>query len=68
VLITLTDQTEIAGYFGRRSMASSDPERRDIYIERVYTIPVDGGPWADVDRSMGMHVDGSQIAYIEFRR
>jgi hypothetical protein len=44
VLITLTDGTEIAGYFGRRSMASSDPERKDIYIERVYTVPEGGGP------------------------
>jgi hypothetical protein len=68
VLITLTDDTEIAGYFGSRSMASSDPDRKDIYIERVYKIPDDGRPWAEVDGSLGMHVDGSQIAYIEFRR
>lgn len=68
VLITLTEGTEIAGYFGRRSMASSDPDRKDIYIERVYTVPTDGGSWQEVDRSLGMHVNGSQIAYIEFRR
>ncbi len=68
VLITLSDGTEIAGYFGRRSMASSDPERKDIYIERVYTVPADRGPWEEVERSLGMHVDGSHIAYIEFRR
>jgi hypothetical protein len=67
VLITLTDGTEIAGYFGLRSMASSEPERKDIYIERVYTVPEDDGPWKEVERSLGMHVDGSQIAYIEFR-
>jgi hypothetical protein len=68
VLITLIDGTEIAGYFGRRSMASSDPERKDIYIERVYTVPAEGGVWQEVERSLGMHVNGSQIAYIEFRR
>lgn len=67
VLITLRDGTEIAGYFGRRSMASSEPEHKDIYIERVYRIPSGGGPWEEVERSLGMHVDGSQIAYIEFR-
>lgn len=67
ILITLADGTEIAGYFGSESMASSDPEHKDIYIERVYTIPGDGGPWLEVERSLGMHVDGSQIAYIEFR-
>ncbi len=68
MLITLTGGTEIAGYFGRRSMASSDPERKDIYIERVYTVPADGGPWQEVERSLEMLVNGSQIAYIEFRR
>lgn len=68
VLITLTDGTEIAGYFGKLSMASSDPERKDIYIELVYTVPDDGGPWSPVKDSLGMHVDGSQIAYIEFRK
>ncbi len=68
VLITLTDGTEIAGYFGRQSMASSDPSRRDIFVERVYTVPNDGGPWHEAERSLGVHVDGAQIAYIEFRR
>lgn len=48
-------------------MASSEPERRDIYIERVYEVPEDGGAWKEVERSLGMHVDGPQIAYIEFR-
>ncbi len=67
VLITLADGTEIAGYFGLRSMASSDPERKDIYIERVYKVPEGGGAWQEVERSLGMLVDGSQIAYIEFR-
>ena len=68
VLITLTDGTEIAGYFGRQSMASSDPSRRDIFIELVYTVPDDGGPWQEAEGSLGMHVDGAHIAYIEFRR
>lgn len=67
VLITLVDGTGIAGYFGYRSMASSDPERKDIYIEQVHTVPEDGSPWKPVERSLGMYVDGSQISYIEFR-
>lgn len=68
VLVTLTDGTEIAGYFGSRSLASSDPENRDIYIERVYKVPEDGAQWAAVEGSLGMHISGAQIAYIEFRR
>jgi hypothetical protein len=68
VLVTLTDGTVVAGFFGGDSMASSDPDRRDIYIEKLYTIPSDGGPWIEVKGSLGMQIDGSQIAYIEFRR
>lgn len=67
VLVTLSDGTEIAGFFGPNSMASSDPERRDIFLEKVYTIPDDGGAWVEVSSSLGMYVDGSQIAFIEFR-
>lgn len=68
VLVTLRDGAEIAGYFGPRSMASSDPERKDIFLERVYTVPPDDGPWKAVEHSLGVYVDGAQIAYIEFRR
>ncbi len=68
VLITLKDGTEIAGYFGGDSMASSDPDRRDIYIEKLYTVPADGSPWVEVGGSLGMQVQGDQIAYIEFKR
>lgn len=68
LLVTLTDGTEIAGYFGTQSMASSDPERRDIYLEMVYTIPEDGGPWQEVDRSLGMYIANTQISSIEFRK
>ena len=68
VLVTLTDGTEIAGYFGVRSMASSEPERKDIYIEQVYIEPDGGGPWEAVEDSLGMYIDGAKIAYIEFRR
>lgn len=67
VLVTLTDGTEIAGYFGKESMASSDPERRDIFIEKVYMVPDDGTPWVEVEGTLGMHIDGTQIAYIEFK-
>jgi Family of unknown function (DUF6338) len=67
VLITLNDGTEIAGYFGGRSMASSEPEHKDIYIEQVYKMPEDGGTWEAVEGSLGMHIDGTNIAYIEFR-
>ena len=67
--MTLTDGTEIAGYMAEQSMASSDPDRKDIYMELVYTLPEEeDGEWQPVEGSLGMHIDGSQIAYIEFKR
>src|SRR5215469_11576282 len=34
VLVTLRDGQQIAGFFGRQSMASSDRERKDLYLEK----------------------------------
>jgi hypothetical protein len=67
ILVTLRTGEQMAGYFGPQSMASSDPDRRDLYLERVYVIPPEG-PWKPVDRSCGMYIDGSQIAFVEFRQ
>jgi hypothetical protein len=67
VLVTLTAGREIAGFFGTKSMASSDPERRDIFIEKLYTVPADGSTWVEASGNLGIQVDGNQIAFIEFR-
>jgi hypothetical protein len=67
VIVTLNDGTQIPGYFGPSSLASSDPDHKDIFLEKVYTIPEGGGDWVEVERSAGIHIDGAQIAYIEFR-
>ena len=66
LLVTLTDGTKIAGYFGPQSMASSDPDRPDLYLEKVYTIP-QSGAWQEVTASRGMYIKGAQIAFIEFK-
>ena len=49
-------------------MASSDPERKDIFLEEAYTVPDDGTPWEAVAESLGVYIEGSQISSIEFRR
>ena len=67
VLVTLINGIEIAGFFGLDSMASSDPDRRDIYIERVYEIPANDGAWTPVERSLGIYISESQIAFIELK-
>ena len=37
VLVTLKDDTKLAGYCGRKSFMSSDPSKRGIYIKK-YTV------------------------------
>ena len=66
VIVTLTDGNLIAGYFGLQSLASSDPARRDIYLERQYVIPNEG-EWEEVPDARGIYIEGSHIAFIEFR-
>jgi Family of unknown function (DUF6338) len=69
VLVTLGNGTQIAGYFGPVSMASSDPDRRDLFLERVYTIPRNQQvPWKLVDRTGGVYIAGASIALVEFRK
>lgn len=65
VLVTLTDQTQLAGFLGDESMASSDPEHRDLYLERAYTIQ-ENGEWMPRERSQGVYIDGTQIVLVEF--
>jgi hypothetical protein len=36
VIVTYEDGTVIRGWFGERSLASSDPDRGDLYLERIY--------------------------------
>lgn len=67
MVVKLRDGTEIAGYFGAQSMASSDATSRDLFIEKVFSIP-DEGPWQRVEHSGGIWVDGSQISSVEFQK
>ena len=65
VIVTLKDDSIVAGLFGKDSFASSDYEERDIYIERVYRIQADG-TWVEVQRSEGILICNKQIKHIEF--
>ena len=44
VILTYDDGTKVYGYFGENSLAASDPERSDIYLERLYDVD-DSGQW-----------------------
>lgn len=36
VIVTYEDGTVLRGFFGEQSLASSDPERSDLFLERIY--------------------------------
>ena len=63
VIVTLKDGTRFLGFYGRKSFASSDPQRRDVYIEWIYDIDEDGD-WTY--RGKGLLVTAGEIKTIEF--
>lgn len=43
LIVTYEDGTVVYGYFGQKSLAASDGERSDLYLEQLYD--VDAGNW-----------------------
>ncbi len=64
VLVTLKDETKIAGYISGGSFMSSDPEERDIYIEKLYELE-DNDDWTNCDPKSILIMSG-EIQTIEF--
>jgi hypothetical protein len=42
VIVTYADGTTVYGFFGANSLAASDGERSDLYLERLYDVREDG--------------------------
>ena len=67
VIVTLTDDSVIYGKFSTKSFASSDPEERDLFIEKTY-IPNEKGKWIAAENNEGIYIHKDQIKTIEFLR
>ena len=67
VKIVLRDGTELGGYFGDKSFASSAPEPEQIYIEETWLLDSDGTFERPQNRSAGTIVVADDISYIELR-
>lgn len=65
VLVTMKDGSRVAGLFGSRSFASSEPGEQDLYIQEVFRINGDE-PWQRVPENDGILILGDQIKHIEF--
>jgi len=65
MVIVLKDGTVIRGIYGRNSRASSDPDRRDLFLEGVLTQDTKDR-WRVDPHTVGLWIDGSQIVTIKF--
>ncbi|MEW6203008.1 MAG: DUF6338 family protein [bacterium] len=65
ILVTLKDNSQVAGFFGNGSMASSELSERDIFIRMVFHID-ENGQWEKVEKTNGILIKGDQIKCIEF--
>ena len=64
VILTFRDGTIIYGYFGEQSLAATDPDRSDIYLERLYSYDEDG--WHEAQPPRGVWVALADLRLIEF--
>ena len=65
VIGTLTDDSVIYGEYSTKSFASSDPDERDLFLEKTY-IPDENGTWIEASRNEGIYIQKDQIKTIEF--
>lgn len=65
IMVTLTSDERVAGFFGRNSFASSDVGERDLYIEEEYIV-TEEGQWASRPTKVGILIPVKEIKYIEF--
>jgi len=68
VYIMLIDGREIRGWFGGDSFASSNPEERDIFVEKVYLKSTHSEQWEDNPENNGIYVPKDMIKFIEFKK
>lgn len=65
IIVTLKNGKTIYGKFSYQSFAASDPEERDLYIEKTYNIKEDM-TWQEDEKSKGILVSKNEIETIEF--
>ena len=65
VIITLENDKHIYGKFGYASLASSEKDERDIFLEEIYTLDEEE-QWVKKERTDGVWIKASNIKIIEF--
>lgn len=62
VIVTLIDGTRHFGWYSGNSFTSSDPDERDIYVEKAFD-----DQWRPDEYSAGFYIPKDQIKSIEFK-
>jgi len=65
VIVTYEDETVVRGHFGAESLAASDPERSDLYLERLYTVD-DDDQWIETMPGRSALLSLNNVRSIEF--
>ena len=65
VILTYDDGTKVYGYFGENSLAASNPERSDIYLERLYDVD-ETGQWYEKSPPRGGLLNLDRLRSLEF--
>lgn len=65
VIVTYKDGTEVFGFFGTQSLAATDDQRSDIYLERLYSVG-DDGQWTEATPPRSALLMLDDIRSIEF--
>jgi hypothetical protein len=65
VLVKLRSGGTVAGFFGTRSFASSDPEERDMFIEQVYHID-ESSVWHPMQDGHGTLIAKDEVLSVDF--
>lgn len=65
VIVTYADGTVVYGYYGQNSLAASDPDRSDLYLERLYDLD-DANRWIPTTPSKSALLSLKDVRSIEF--
>lgn len=65
VIVTYFDGTVVSGYFGEASLAATDGNRSDLYLERLYTVG-DDDVWTEPAPKRSGLISLNNVRSIEF--
>jgi hypothetical protein len=66
IIITLKDNTQVKGWFGAASHASSDDDRRDLYVSHVVRLNPATNQEEVVSNTGGVYIAADEIKTVEF--